>query len=178
MPVTVAITMLPVALWTFGEARPEAVEDDRRVQGVAEVGGEVNERSRACGVEDDSAADVESRREGSERQPQRGRDCSILCGMERAQTYGLAAFNHRQVHPTVGRHSRAQRGHEGSQAGAKLVLVEFDAAAEIEEVAKQSCGEIHSDAPRKRIRPLIESSTGRFSKALIPMTAAEYGPGW
>ena len=27
MPVTVAITMRPVALWTFGEARPEAVED-------------------------------------------------------------------------------------------------------------------------------------------------------
>jgi hypothetical protein len=95
--------------------------------------------------------------------------------MERAQTYGLAAFNHRQVHPTVGRHSRAQRGHEGSEAGTKLILVEFDAAAEIEEVAKQSCGEIHSDAPRKRIRPLIESSTNRFSKALITMTAAENG---
>ena len=178
MPVTVAITMLPVALWTFGEARPEAVEDDRRVQGVAEVGGEVNERSRACAVEDDSAADVESRRKGSERQPQRGRDCSILCGMERAQTYGIIAFNQREGHPTVGRDSRAQRGHQGSQAGAKLVLVEFDAAAEMEEVAKQGCGEIHSDAPRKRIRPLIESSTGRFSKPLIPMTAAEYGPGW
>ena len=177
MPVTGIITMLPVALWTFGEARPEAVEDDRRVQGVAEVGGEVNERARACGV-NDSAADVESRGKGSERQPQRGRDCSILCGMERAQTYGLVAFNHRQVHPTVGRHRRAQRGYEGSQAGAKLVLVEFDAAAEMEEVAKQGCGEIHSDAPRKRIRPLIESSTGRSSKPLIPMTAAEYGPGW
>lgn len=177
MPVTVAITMLPVALWTFGEARPEAVEDDRRVQGVADVSGEVNERARACGVENDSAADVESRPKGSERQPQRGRDRSILCGIERAQTYGLIA-NHRQVHPTIGLHSRAQRGHEGSQAGAKPVLVQFDAAAEIEEVAKQGCGEIHSDAPRKRIRPLIESSTGRFSKALIPMTAAEYGPGW
>ena len=128
MPVTGIITMLPVALWTFGEALPGAVEDDRRVQGVAEVSGEVNERARACGVENDSAADVESRGKGSERQPQRGRDCSILCGMERAQTYGLVAFNHRQVHPTVGRHSRAQRGYEGSQAGAKLALVEFDAA--------------------------------------------------
>jgi hypothetical protein len=42
VPVTVAVIMLPVALWTFGEARPEAVEDDRRVQGVAQVGGEVN----------------------------------------------------------------------------------------------------------------------------------------
>ena len=178
MPVTVAITMLPVALWTFGEARPEAVEDDRRVQGVAEVSSEVNERARACGVENDSAADVESRRKGSERQPQRGRDRSILCGIERTQTDGLIVFNHRQVHPTVGRHSRAQRGHEGSHAGAKLVLVEFDAAAEMEEVAKQGCGGIHSDAPRKRIRPLIESSTVRFSKALIPMTAAEYGPRW
>ena len=178
MPVTVAITMLPVALWTFGEARPEAVEDDRRVQGVADVSGEVNERARACGVENDSAADVESRPKGSERQPQRGRDRSILCGIERAQTYGLIAFNHRQVHPTIGLHSRAQRGHEGSQAGAKPVLVRFDAAAEIEEIAKQGCGEIHSDAPRKRIRPLIESSTARFSKPLTPMTAAEYGPGW
>ena len=164
MPVTVAITMLPVALWTFGERRPEAVEDDRRVQGVADVSSEVNERARACGVENDSAADVESRRKGSERQPQRGRDRSILCGIERTQTYGLVVFNNRQEHPTVGRHSRAQRVHEGSHSGAKLVLVEFDAAAEMEEVAKQGCGGIHSDAPRKRIRPLIESSTVRFSK--------------
>ena len=178
MPVTVAITMLPVALWTFGEARRVAFYFLGRGSGGAFACGVVTDRARAWGLQHDSAADVESRPKGSERQPQRGRDRSILCEIERAQTYGLIAFNHRQVHPTIGLHSRAQRGHEGSQAGAKPVLVQFDAAAEIEEVAKQGCGEIHSDAPRKRIRPLIESSTGRFSKALIPMTAAEYGPGW
>ena len=120
------------------------------MQGVAEVRGGVD-RTRPVfwrQEEDDSAADVESRGKSGERQPQRGRDCSHPPWNGTRSDCGLMAFTDRQCIPTVGRHRRAQRGYEGSQAGMKLVLVEFDAAAEMEEVAKQGCGEIHSDARR------------------------------
>ena len=53
------------------------------------------------------------------------------------------------------------------------IVVKSDMAAELQEITQESCGKVHSDAPRKRIRPLIVSSISRSGKALSPMTAAQ-----
>ena len=136
---------------------------------VAEVGGEVDERARGCGV-NDSAADVEARRKGSNGSR---KEVVIAPSSVEWNTLRLTGWSPSTTvkYTSHGRTTPpAQRGHEGSQAGAKLVLVEFDAAADGGEASR--AGTV-SDAPRKRIRPLIESSTGRSSKPLIPMTAAD-----
>ena len=59
-----------------------------------------------------------------------------------ALRHGLVAFNHRQVHPTVGRHRRAQRGYEGYLPRGRQASSSSSSTlhAEMEEVAKQGCG--------------------------------------
>lgn len=54
-----------------------------------------------------------------------------------------------------------------------VLVVEVYAAGEVEKVAQQGCGQIHSWAPRKRIRPLIVSVACRSGEALVPMIAAQ-----
>ena len=92
-------------------------------------------------------------------------------GKERGQVHGMTVVDDRQVQPAVGGHSRLETLHERDQRRSEGI-VESNTAAELQKVTQENCGEVHSDAPKKRIRPLIVSSLSRSGKALIPMMAA------
>ena len=84
----------------------------------------------------------------------------------------MTVVDDRQVQPPVGGNGRLEVLHERDQWPAEGIVVESNTAAELQEVAQENCGDVHSDAPRKRIRPLIVSSISRSGKALSPMIAA------
>ena len=69
----------------------------------------------------------------------------------------MTVVDDRQVEPTIGGDSRSEALNEGDQRCTECIVVKADAAAELQKVAQESCGDVHSYAPRKRIRPLIVS---------------------
>jgi hypothetical protein len=65
----------------------------------------------------------------------------------------MIVVDDRQMQPTTGGDRRAQSGNERGQRDFKGMVLLSDAAAEPQQVTQERCGEVHIEAPRKRILP-------------------------
>ena len=92
---------------------------------------------------------------------------------ERGQADRMTVVDDRQMEPAEGGNSCLEVLHERDQGPAEGIVVESHTPAEPEKVTQEGCGDVHSEAPKKRIRPLMVSNMSRSGKALIPMIAAK-----
>ena len=147
----VSVPNCPVSVWIISR-------DRRSLQDVTEIGGEVDKRSGHARVEDNSTAAIVRGAKEAQRNPKGRGDGSVLVRARHVrQGDGLAVPDDGELKSTIGTDRSAELPHESLQRGLERASGEADAVGEFGEVAEKRCGDVHSVAPRKRIRPLIVS---------------------
>src|SRR5215212_2009681 len=163
----VSVPYCPVSVWWI------ISRDRRSLQDVTEIGGEVDKRSGDARVKDNSTAAVVRGGQEAQRNPKRRGDGSVLVRARHVrQGDGLAVADDGELKSTIGTDRSAEPPHESLQRSLEQASVEAAAVGKFAEVAEQRCGDLHSVAPRKRIRPLIVYYAFWLSKSPAPMAAA------
>ena len=123
-------------------------------EGVAHVGGEIGESARGAGEEDDSAFPIDPRNQ-RKRETQRCTDRCVVTVSEGGQRDRPLVLDNCQLESAVGGGRRAQCRGQCRQRVIEILIIFADADREILKVREYGCWEIHTRAPRKRIRPLV-----------------------
>jgi hypothetical protein len=124
-------------------------------EGVAEIGGEIDERSRGAGEEDDPALPIDHPRNQPEGEAEGCPDRYVVAVSEGGQRDRPLVLDDSQLEAAVGGGRRAQRRGQRRQRVGQIPIVLSDARREILNVREYGSRKIHTRAPRKRIRPLI-----------------------
>jgi hypothetical protein len=124
-------------------------------EGVAQVGGEIGERARSDGEEDDSALWIDRLRDQCEGKMQRRTNGCVVPVRDGGQRDRPLVFDNSQLESAVGGGRRAQCGGQRRERVVQMLIILANAGCEILKMREQGSWEIHTRAPRKRIRPLV-----------------------
>jgi hypothetical protein len=92
------------------------------------------------------------------RETQRCAERYVVAVTEGSERDRRVVLDNRELEAAVGSGRRVQRRGQRQKRVAEILIIFADADREIVKVSKQGGWEIHTRAPRKRIRPLIVSA--------------------